>query len=139
MKQSLNDFNNNSLGLSNNKKNENENIYFESSNKFVNDKNNILESSPEKPKKGHFRNLSNAEFTQPKKFDSFIGGNYLRNLNDFHIAECGTPEKNRFLNVSFLPNKSNKSSMDDLSKNLEEIYSNKVSMATPIWPLFHEK
>jgi hypothetical protein len=137
LKQSLNNYNSSKLNLLNNEKEDNNNNYFESSNKFIGN-NNVVDFSPEKQRKGHFKNLSNVDFIQKTK-DSFIGGNYLRNFNDFHIAESGTPKIHRLLNVSFVPSKTNKSSMDYLSENLEKLYSDKATIEAPSWPLFHEK
>lgn len=102
---------------------------------------NILDFSHEKPRKGHFRNLSNVEqqSSYPKFRESFIGGNYLKNLNDFDIAESGTAKKERILNFSFLPRKVNQSSMDELSQNIEKKYGDKVAIEAPGWSFFHEK
>jgi len=138
LKQSLINFNSSKLNLLNNEQEDNNNNYFESSNKFIGN-NNVLDFSPEKHRKGHFKNLSNVDFIQTKTKDSFIGGNCLRNFNDFHIAESGTPKIHRLLNVSFLPSKTNKSSMDYLSENIEKIYSDRVTIEAASWPLFHEK
>lgn len=124
---------NKEIGYSNN---------FDSSDKLDNNNNNnnnFLDFSPEKPRKGHFRNLSNADPSYPILRDSFIGGNYLRNLNDFHIAESGTPKKDRVLNVSFIPRKTNQSTMEEASKDIDKIYADKVTIPAPSWPLFHEK
>jgi len=92
----------------------------------------------EKINNHHKRNLSNVDFFLPKFHDTFVGGSYLNNLNDFHIKECASPKKERMLIISHLPNKLNKSSMDELS-NIEPKYKDKANMVTTSWPLFHEK
>lgn len=102
----------------------------------------ILENlnSPKKEKLNnhHRRNLSNIDFYLPKFHDTFVGGSYLNNLNDFHIAECASPKKERMLVIPHLPHKLNKSSMDELS-NIDPKYKDKTNMVTTSWPLFHEK
>ena len=118
------------------KKEKNDEYIFENSEKL---NNKILNFSLQKPIKGHIRNLSNIDSSYPRFRNSFIDGDYLKNLNEFNIAESGTPQKERILNFSFVPRKVNQSSMDELSQDIQKKYENKVNIEAPSWPLFHEK
>ncbi len=103
---------------------------------------NILEDTIKEKEKvnvfRHKKNLSNVECFLNKFDHSFIRGSYLNNINDFHIAESGTPKKDRMVIIPHLPNKMNQSVMDGLS-NIDKKYKEKTNMVTTSWPLFHEK